>query len=136
MIPYNCIYLYYKSLENWETLYDIVRCNPSFYDQPRYDCIIINTQPTTYARLQFVFRCFNDNNIGQDIIFVQFLKSSNWKPKTLWKNCQVFEERGYGFVLLKYVVRACHMVPTFGSKGQTYYLNDLVDKDMFLRCGN
>lgn len=51
----------------------------------------------------------------------------------------VFAEKGHAFVLLKYVVRACHMIPTFESGRAAaghYYLNDLIDNDMFLRCGN
>ena len=56
---------------------------------------------------------------------------------TLWKNFQVYEEKDHAFILLKYVVRACHMIPAFvSSQGKHYYLNDLIDSDMFLRCGN
>ncbi|KAF8515326.1 hypothetical protein BU17DRAFT_67919 [Hysterangium stoloniferum] len=71
-----------------------------------------------------------------DMGVVQWLKEARWKPKTTWKNCQVFEEKGKSIIFLKYVVRACHMIPTFDGPDKTYYLNDMVDADMFLRCGN
>ncbi|KAF8498316.1 hypothetical protein BU17DRAFT_58088, partial [Hysterangium stoloniferum] len=67
---------------------------------------------------------------------VQWLKEAKWKPKTYWKNCQVFEEKGRSIIFLKYVVWACHMIPTFGGPDRMYYLNDIVDADMFLCCGN
>ena len=49
----------------------------------------------------------------------------------------MYEEKEYAFVLLKYFVHACQMIPAFESKSaKQYYLNDIVDSDMFLRCGN
>ena len=99
--------------------------------------VIVNTNPLSYVCLCYVFRCFLDSCITQDIALVQWFKSSKWVPDTLWKNCQVYEEKDHAFILLKYVVRACHMIPAFGSsKGKHYYLNDLIDSDMFLHCGN
>ena len=136
MIPFKCLYLHYQSLENWHVLRDIAQCSPSFHNRPRYDCVIINTEPATYARLNLVFRCFLDSGDFHDMALVQQFKSSTWTPKTPWKNCQVYEEKGFGFVLLKYVIHACHMIPTFGGKQGHYFLNDLIDKDMFLRCSN
>ena len=136
IIPFKCIYINYQSLENWHVLRDIARCSPSFHDKPRYDCIIINTEPVTYARLCLVFRCYLDSVVFHDISLVRMFKPTKWNPKTLWKNCQVYEESAFGFVMLKYIVRACHMIPSFGGRQGHYYLNDLIDKDMFLRCGN
>ncbi|KAF8516937.1 hypothetical protein BU17DRAFT_67218 [Hysterangium stoloniferum] len=118
IIPYKCVHIHYTSLEDWKVKKDIARCNPSFHGHPRYDCILINTNPTV------------------DMALVQWLKEAKWKPKTYWKNCQVFEEKGRSIIFLKYVVWACHMIPTFGGADRMYYLNDMVDANMFLCCGN
>ncbi|KAF8573746.1 hypothetical protein K439DRAFT_1374481 [Ramaria rubella] len=135
IFPFKCIYIHYQSLEDWSTLRDIAWCCPSFHGQPRYDCVIINTAPVSHACLCFVFRCFLDS-VPEDIALIHQLTASKWSPKTKWRNYQVFEEAEYDFVLLRYVVCACHMIPTFIPKSGRYYLNDLVDSDMFLCCGN
>ncbi|KAF8584594.1 hypothetical protein K439DRAFT_1646883 [Ramaria rubella] len=122
IFPFKCIYIHYQSLEDWSTLRDIARCSPLFNGQPRHDCVIINTALVSYAHLCFVFRCFLDS--GPEDIVIHRLTASKWSPKTKWRNYQVFEEAEYDFVLLKYVVCACHMIPTF------------IPNDMFLRCGN
>ncbi|KIJ31105.1 hypothetical protein M422DRAFT_267313 [Sphaerobolus stellatus SS14] len=58
LTPYQCLYLNYRSLEDWREKRDILRCNPNFYGEPRFDCVVINTAPISFGRLQaiFVFR--------------------------------------------------------------------------------
>ncbi|KAF8527226.1 hypothetical protein JB92DRAFT_3081531 [Gautieria morchelliformis] len=123
--PYKCIYISYQSLEDWSILQDIARCNPSFHNKPCYDYIIINTEPVSCGQLHFMFRC-HLNTGPQDIAVIRRLKPSKWTPHTLWKNCHIYEEKDYG---------ACHMIPTFDTRPR-FYLNDLIDSDMFLRFGN
>ncbi|KAF8577038.1 hypothetical protein K439DRAFT_1622385 [Ramaria rubella] len=135
IIQYKCVYLRHQSQETWQSLQGIVRCNPSFQGQPRYDCVIINTEPATYAHLHFVFRCFL-NSGAEDIAPISLFKDSWWSPKTQWDGCRIFEEKEYTFVQVKYLARACHMVPIVDKKVERYCLNDLIDSDMFLHCGN
>ena len=135
IITFKCIYIHYQSLESWDVLRDIAHCSPSFHDKPQYDCIIINTELVTYACLCLVFRCLLDSGVFHDISLVRIFKSTKWNPKTLWKNCQVYEESAFGFVMVMYIVCACHMIPTFGGRQGQYYLNDPIDNDMFLCCG-
>jgi len=56
-----------------------------------------------------------------------------WKPPTRWDGYQVLEEKGFQFVLLKYLVCGCHCIPTFEKNEGRYYLNDFVDGDAFIR---
>ncbi|KAF8584403.1 hypothetical protein K439DRAFT_1646930 [Ramaria rubella] len=123
ILPHKCVYLNYQSQENWQQLQDILQCNPSFQGGPRYDCVIINSEPVWYAHLQFVFQCFLPSG-AQDIAIVRLFRQSKWLPKTVWKGCQVLEEKEHTFVLLKYLL------------GGKYCINDLIDSDMFLCCGN
>ncbi|KIJ31648.1 hypothetical protein M422DRAFT_266678 [Sphaerobolus stellatus SS14] len=58
IVPYQCLYLRYRSLENWQEKQDILRCNAEFHGQPRYDCVLINTNPVTYGRIRALFSCF------------------------------------------------------------------------------
>ncbi|KIJ31220.1 hypothetical protein M422DRAFT_267173 [Sphaerobolus stellatus SS14] len=131
--PYQCIYLHYRSFENWQEHRDILRCNPNFYDKPRYDCVVINTKPISFARIYGLFSCETPSKTRHDIALIGKFQTSSWKPKTRWDGCRIFEEKHSDFVFIKYLIRGCHMVPTFEKSGKVYYLNDLVDGDAFLR---
>ncbi|KIJ28811.1 hypothetical protein M422DRAFT_269862 [Sphaerobolus stellatus SS14] len=130
---YQCLYLRYRSIEDWQEKQDVLRCNQDFHGQPRYDCILINTNPVTFGRIIALFSCHGPGKIRHDIAFIRILRPSSRKPKTKWEGCKVFEEKEFDFFLMKYLIRGCHFVPTFDGSDKRYYLNDLVDGDAFLR---
>ncbi|KIJ46707.1 hypothetical protein M422DRAFT_249872 [Sphaerobolus stellatus SS14] len=102
--PYQCLYLTYMSLEDWREKRDILRCNPSFHNRPQYDCVVINTNPITFARLEFIFTCEDASKRQCDIALVQTLKDSPWQPRTKWEGCRILEDNSYRFILLKYLI--------------------------------
>ncbi|KIJ35381.1 hypothetical protein M422DRAFT_133116, partial [Sphaerobolus stellatus SS14] len=67
-----------------------------------------------------------------DIALVRNHEYSKWRPRTKWEGCTVSEEKSYTFVLLKYLIRGCHLIPAFEKDEGKYYLNDLVDSDAFV----
>ncbi|KIJ52403.1 hypothetical protein M422DRAFT_156634, partial [Sphaerobolus stellatus SS14] len=131
--PYQCLYLRYRSTEDWQEKKDILRCNPDFYGQPRYDCVLINTNPVTFGKILALFSYYGRAKVRHDIAFIRLLRPCSWKPKTKWDGCTVYEEKECDFFLLKYLIRGCHFIPTFNETNKRYYLNDLVDGDAFLR---
>ncbi|KAJ7651757.1 hypothetical protein B0H17DRAFT_1215217 [Mycena rosella] len=137
---FRCIRLRYQSLEDWTEAVDILRCNPRFFNNRRYDYVIINDDPgdLTFAHLVEVFRCKLPDESLHDIALVNMLKRSKWMPKTKWAGCKVYEEqKATEFVMLKYLVRGAHMIQVFETnKPSLTFLNDLVDGDIFLRAGN
>ncbi|KIJ38584.1 hypothetical protein M422DRAFT_176350 [Sphaerobolus stellatus SS14] len=133
LTPYQCLYLTYMSVEDWREKTDILRCNPSFHNSPRYDCVVINTNPVTFGRLEYVFSCKDAEGQKCDLALVRKFEDSCWRPKTKWEGCRVLREKEYGFVLLKYLIRGCHLIPTLDKDKSTYYVNDLVDNDAFIR---
>ncbi|KIJ43728.1 hypothetical protein M422DRAFT_169582, partial [Sphaerobolus stellatus SS14] len=130
---YQCLYLRYRSLENWQEYQDILRCNPKFYGEPRYDCVVINTERVSFARIYALFSCETPSKTRHDIALIRKFQTSSWKPKTVWDGCRILEEKFFDFVFIKYLIRGCHMVPAFEKSGKIFYLNDLVDGDAFLR---
>ncbi|KIJ41730.1 hypothetical protein M422DRAFT_171963, partial [Sphaerobolus stellatus SS14] len=130
---YQCLYLRYRSLENWQEYQDILRCNPKFYGEPRYDCVVINTERVSFARIYALFSCETPSKTRHDIALIRKFQTSSWKPKTVWDGCRILEEKIFDFVFIKYLIRGCHMVPAFEKSGKIFYLNDLVDGDAFLR---
>ncbi|KAF7351794.1 hypothetical protein MSAN_01612800 [Mycena sanguinolenta] len=74
----------------------------------------------------------------EDVVLVRLFKKSRWQPKTAWENCRVLEDGRTMLILAKYFIRGVHLINAFGcaKESTTYYLNDLVDNDWFLRAGN
>ncbi|KIJ31962.1 hypothetical protein M422DRAFT_185235, partial [Sphaerobolus stellatus SS14] len=133
IIQYQCIYLNYRSFEDWREKRDILRCNPQFCGQPRYDCVAINTAPVSFGRLQSIFKCIDTRGRQCIVTLVTEFKPSPWKPRMVWEGCRIFEEKDYRFVMPKYLVRGCHMLPAFEKSKKVCFFNDLVDNDTFLR---
>ncbi|EGO04817.1 hypothetical protein SERLA73DRAFT_118637 [Serpula lacrymans var. lacrymans S7.3] len=135
---YQCIYLKYQSHEDWSEGRDILRCNPNFNKESRFDCVFINTdtlEPVP-ARLQAVFRCFLQSSLF-DIVSVKIFKPSNVIPRTRWSGALLYDEaRDFKLVMAKSLIRGAHMIEAFNLKEGRFYLNDLIDSDMFLHFGN
>ncbi|KAJ7603016.1 hypothetical protein FB45DRAFT_1014955 [Roridomyces roridus] len=142
--PHRCLYLDYTSMEDYTSGRDILRCNPEFQSNSdqRFDFVNVNTvgdDTLSFARILYLFRCRLPSGREEDISFVRLLKKSNWKPKTFWRNCRIFSDDGETvFMLPRFFVRGAHMITAFGSPKETitYYLDDCVDQDWFLRAGN
>ncbi|EGO31125.1 hypothetical protein SERLADRAFT_432782 [Serpula lacrymans var. lacrymans S7.9] len=135
---YQCIYLKYQSHEDWSEGRDILRCNPNFNKESRFDCVLINTDTSepVPARLQTVFRCFLQSS-SFDIVSVKIFKPSNGIPRTRWSGALLYDEaRDFKLVMAKSLIRGAHMIEAFDLKEGRFYLNDLIDGDMFLRFGN
>lgn len=119
-------------MEDWHEGRDILQCNPDFHGQPRFDCIVINTSPISFGQLQAIFKCHGKDKKEVVVALVKVLRPSKWKPQTLWEGCWVFEEKGKQFVLSKYLVRGCHMIPAWEKSGTIFYLTNLVDNDALI----
>ncbi|KAJ6523875.1 hypothetical protein B0H19DRAFT_1345052 [Mycena capillaripes] len=94
--PFRCIYIHYTSLEDWTDQCEVLRCNPSFQvnHEERFGCVAINMDdnPLTFGRTLFLFQCRLPSGRNEDIALVRLFKKSTWGPKTLWNNCQIFED--------------------------------------------
>ncbi|KAJ7668279.1 hypothetical protein B0H14DRAFT_2658002 [Mycena olivaceomarginata] len=76
-----------------------------------------------------------------DLAVVQTMNPSNWKPQTAWDDCLVFDEKGFSFLHMEYVVRGALLAParpkpSLWAQSNLHFLVDVVDGDMFLRALN
>ncbi|KAK6974980.1 hypothetical protein R3P38DRAFT_3335293 [Favolaschia claudopus] len=80
---FRCPYISYQSLEDWRGARDIIRCNFCFYEEPRYDCLLINrTEPGLHvARTRALLRCKFPSGRSVDIALVPMFQPSRWKPR-------------------------------------------------------
>jgi hypothetical protein len=138
IVPYQTLYVKYQSLEDWTEAQDILRCNPLFHKEPRFDHVIINTTGLPHlscAQIHALLRCTLPSGNSYDIAAIHVLNPNSWRPTTDWQGCQVYKvASGISFVFMKYFVRGVHFIPVSDStKDNLHYLNDIVDSDMFLR---
>ncbi|KIJ28995.1 hypothetical protein M422DRAFT_189096, partial [Sphaerobolus stellatus SS14] len=130
--PYQCLYLTYMSSEDWREKTDILWCNPNFHNGPRYDCVIINTSPMTFARLEFIFTCEDMSRRRYNIALIRNLEYFKWRAKDEMGGLYGFGRKELFICSPKYLIRGCHLIPTFEKDEGKYYLNDLVESDAFV----
>jgi hypothetical protein len=129
----------YQSRVDWRPARDILRVNDAYHGASRYDGIIVNSSDMPYARLELVFRLkFPDDGPSFDLALVRGFKHSRWKPATPWDGCRVVEETTPQIIGLEYVERGLLLVSSNLLKPSTgiYYIDDVVDFDMFLRIND
>ncbi|KAJ7461103.1 hypothetical protein FB451DRAFT_1341275 [Mycena latifolia] len=133
------------SKDDWTECEDILRCNSDWYNSgPRYDCVLFNQDEPglACARLRSLIRCKLPSGRIVDLAIVQVMKKSNWRPRTVWDGCAVYdEEKNFSFLLLDYVIRGALLVPVLPSPpsrphSRLHFFVDVVDGDMFLRSLN
>ncbi|KAK6972070.1 hypothetical protein R3P38DRAFT_3336150 [Favolaschia claudopus] len=135
IMPCKALYVNFQSSVNWKSERDILRCNPSFHNEPRYDSVIFNAEddPLAMAELALVFRCFLPDGVKLDLAMVRPFRRSSWHPKTR-TDCPIRERKsGVMFIALEHVVRGVLLCPIFGASREAFYVIDTIDGDMFLR---
>lgn len=142
---HECAYIQFASVEDYRPGRDIVRCTTSWYNKPRYDCVLYdNGHGSTNAhkplRLRVLLKCkFMTSGDVVEVAVVSHFAPSSWRPKTKYRGLRVYEERGdIDFVDPACFIRLAVMCPAFGSpKPSIHYLQDRsTDGDMFLRLNN
>jgi hypothetical protein len=128
----------YQSREDWRQLTDILRVNENYHGGPRYDSVLVNSTDMPNARLELLFRIQLPSGTSYDLALVRAFKACRWTPPTRWNGCRVVEDGEPRIISLKYIERGSLVVNTDLLKpgGRMYYIDDMVDNDMFLRINN
>ncbi|KAJ7015797.1 hypothetical protein C8F04DRAFT_1365477, partial [Mycena alexandri] len=131
---FKCVHISYQSSEDWQRARDIMRCNPSFHHETRYNCLLVNfTDPGLhFARLRSLFRCHLPSGRRVDVALVRMFEKSRWKPRTRWAGCQIRDEaKEYSFLSMEHVIRGALLAPVSGDSSEpTHIFIDTVDADM------
>ncbi|KAI5823796.1 hypothetical protein K523DRAFT_333657 [Schizophyllum commune Tattone D] len=126
-----------KSREDWRELRDMVRCNPCFFGEARYDCVLLdyNQADLFFGRLRSLIRVALPSGRCVELAIIHPFTRSTWKPRTQWDGARIYSEsRNAEFVPMDRVVRGALLAPAFGqSRKELHYLVDALDSDMFLR---
>ncbi|KAI0358655.1 hypothetical protein OH77DRAFT_1203821 [Trametes cingulata] len=111
---------------------ELIRSNPSWYGQyPRYDTVLVNIDPTRpgmrgmlVARVRLFFSFAYDNQ-KYPCAFVEWFVPQDDEPDPvtgMWTVVpeMVGDERVTGVIHLDSIVRACHLMPGFGTTPMPY----------------
>ncbi|TBU51364.1 hypothetical protein BD310DRAFT_834524 [Dichomitus squalens] len=122
---------------------EVIRCNPSWHGRyPRYDTVLVNLQPdgcfadgTLIVARVLLFFSFVFEDFKHECAFVEWflLRDDNPDPHTgMW----VIEpeilpngERASGVISIDSIVRACHLMPVYGTTSlpPTFHFSDTLD---------
>jgi hypothetical protein len=99
------LHVRFQSLEDFREQRDILHCSPLFHGRPRYDSVCLNTTDAQFGRLEALLRCYLPSGRVQDLVFVQAMKKSKWRPPTFWDGCTVVEKARGMLLMPQYVLR-------------------------------
>ena len=122
-----------------------LRCTPDWRKKgPRYDTLLVNLpSKSAVARLRAIFQV---NAFGRDwvVAYVTQFRTVKAAHMSSIGQPRVEENTRGNFILLQSAVRAVHLCPSFQCNAQTeeplsiptdkmFYVNDVIDPDMYLR---
>ncbi|KAF8066566.1 hypothetical protein FPV67DRAFT_1196119 [Lyophyllum atratum] len=143
---YRFLKVRYACSADWSLKTDYLRCNPKFYGSPRYDCVLVNSNPVPYfARLIFLFTCVVEEQEYPLALIQPFAGVYRHRNRTqkdtelellrLKENLRAECE----FVSIHTIIRGAVLVHSGettndGFRSRDYFLFDVLDADMFLRA--
>lgn len=135
-------------MADWTVKTNYLRCNENFYGNPRYDCVIVNSDAGSYfARILLLFTCHTGgreyplaviqpfgsvyqhlNRKRMDIDFELLRLRQNFRTA---KDCEI--------VSIHTFLRGAVLIPSGditndGFPSRDYFLFDVLDPDLFLRA--
>ncbi|KZT42297.1 hypothetical protein SISSUDRAFT_1016075 [Sistotremastrum suecicum HHB10207 ss-3] len=134
---WKCAYINYISCEDWLPRRDIIRCNPNFQGNKRFDTVLVNDTPLRFARVLALFTWrYHPAKKPISFALVRYFQDSTWKPKTPFKGMRILKERKEShFIYVASIIRSCHM-PQVPDHAEHYFMNDTIDADMYLRMNS
>ncbi|KAJ6613822.1 hypothetical protein B0H10DRAFT_1804753, partial [Mycena sp. CBHHK59/15] len=108
IVPFQFLKVYYKSLGNWTSTTDYLRCNPNFHGQSRYDGALVKT---------------TNGFIFVQLIYIQGFATARVRTKPR-KDAEIISAHS--------IVRGALLAPDFDSADE-FFVVDIADTDISLR---
>ena len=130
----------YESKVTWKTDTDFLRCSPKYYNHPRHDCVLLNTNDgPIFAQLVFIFVIKLDGK-NYPIALIQAYEKPRSVPATLRKKdkdlgflrLQQCKENHMEFFWVQSIIRGVVVVPAYDDRNHSIVF-DILDADMVLR---
>ncbi|KII83174.1 hypothetical protein PLICRDRAFT_58549 [Plicaturopsis crispa FD-325 SS-3] len=132
---YRFLKVNYESMVDWCENTDYLRCNPLFYNKPRYDYVLVHTlNGPMFAQLLFIFTCIVDGNTYPNALVRPFDKAGTHPRKDQDLGFYRFRARrrkACEFISVESIIRGALLADAEDSN--EFLVIDVVDPDMFLR---
>ncbi|VDC05924.1 unnamed protein product [Peniophora sp. CBMAI 1063] len=81
--------LEYQSMDDLKLARDLLHCKAKFFDEPRYDCAILNEDSpnVTLVRLHGLYQCKITHDHWEDVARVSYFRETTYQPWTAWDGC-------------------------------------------------
>ncbi|KIJ07738.1 hypothetical protein PAXINDRAFT_25695, partial [Paxillus involutus ATCC 200175] len=112
IIEHRFLRVNFESLVNWKLHTDYLQCSPSFYNAPRHDYVIVDSNNGPF------FACLM-------LLHIHMSDLGFWRTRAQPRS-------GFIFISCRSIIRGAMVVPDFDEAGD-YLVVDGVDTDMFLR---
>jgi len=121
---------------NWKDSEDLLRCNESFFHQPRYDHVLVMDEGGFFfAKLLSLFK-FQTDSQSHSLALVQVYSKPSGSVRRKDRELSLYRVRvrsnPYAIIALGSIVRGALLVEDTNFQGD-YFVVDTVDGDMFLR---
>jgi hypothetical protein len=128
----------YQSQEDFRAQRNILCCKHNFYGRPQYDGVLLWTVNFRFGRLEGAFRCYLPHGVVHEVLLVRRMHKIGWRPESSWDGCRVVQEDDYMFISPSYLIRGVLLVNTDLQDLNTehFFVDDMVDSDIFVRLGN
>jgi hypothetical protein len=115
---------------------DYLRCSPKHYNEPRYDCVLVQTtQGVMFAQLVFLFNFFIADK-PHPVALVQTLRRELGDERTRRKDHELgflrLRQQCFEFIWARTILRGVPIFPAFDNDRDSIVF-DIIDADMALR---
>lgn len=128
----------YTSVVSWMPKTDYLRCNPSFYGQPRYDCVMVNVDggKVMFARLVFMFTCTFQESV-EPLALIQAFDAPTGTRSRKDRELGLYRVRARPrqqseFIPLQSIIRGALLCQA-GDEPDEFLVFDVADTDIFIR---
>ncbi|KAI6140728.1 hypothetical protein BKA82DRAFT_4331818 [Pisolithus tinctorius] len=136
---YRYLLVNYESTVTWNQCTDRLRCNPSFFGVPRYDCALIQytETETAFVRLICMFSCVIPDIGNMEFILAQPFTTRIGPAHTIdrdlrLKRVKTVPRAASIFIPLCLIIRGAVLAPDTEHDDEFFVVEQL-DSDMFLR---
>jgi len=120
----------------WQDEVDYLRCNKSFFNQPRFDYVIVATESETFiSQLLCLFKL----QVETHSYFLALVRAYGQPPGRMWrrdKDLGLYRVRikasPYRIIMVESIVHGTLLVQDPDTSDE-YFIVDTLDGDMFLR---
>lgn len=125
---------------DWRLESNIIRANPNFHNQPRYDYALVNLGNNEYifGQILYIFHIVVDKRLHHLALFLPYDKPNLRENRPRDKELRITRlyrrpREASVFIKTNTIVRGGLLVEDFASAGPEHLVVNFIDQDMWMR---